>query len=263
MIAGWTTEELIHEAIVAQRRAMILMPDTELIDRPDWFQVLTPSLPDGVLNEIGFCALDDGEADEAIDKALARYRDLGLRFRWKVVPGSRPADLSQRLERRGLHRSELRCMARTTDPAGLGEEPSGVTVEEIDEAGVEVFSRVMAEGWNMDQGRLVRLNRTLITHPKRHQRFFLARADGEPAATGGLVLLDRSAYLIGGLVLRPFRGRGLYRALVAHRLELARDLGLNVVTTQSIASTSGPILERLGFETFCSFDSFTSHPRRT
>ncbi len=41
-----------------------------------------------------------------VNACVSVYRGLGLRFRWTVGPDSRPADLAERLERRGLRRNE-------------------------------------------------------------------------------------------------------------------------------------------------------------
>jgi GNAT superfamily N-acetyltransferase len=48
-------------------------------------------------------------------------------------------------------------------------------------------------------------------------------------------------------VLEPYRGRGVYRALVAARLTYAAGHGATMALTQGRPSTSSPILQRLGF----------------
>jgi hypothetical protein len=56
-------------------------------------------------------------------------------------------------------------------------------------------------------------------------------------------------YLVGGNVLEPYRGRGIYRALIDVRLRDIAARGFTLATTQAREATSAPILERLGFET--------------
>ena len=77
----------------------------------------------------------------------------------------------------------------------------------------------------------------------------MARVDGAIVGTAGFVVKPQSAYLVGGNVLPRYRGRGLYRALVDHRIERIRAMGIRLATTQARESTSAPILEALGFET--------------
>ncbi|WP_309892208.1 GNAT family N-acetyltransferase [Archangium sp.] len=249
--------ERFREVIEAPRRAFLPLPDTQVIERPGWLQLITPSLRQGGLNEVAFSVLDEQEADAVIDETLAVYRRLGLRFRWTVGPDSRPADLAERLARRGLRRSEVHGMIRELSAAPP--DPEGdVTVEEVDEHTVGEFSRTMAEGWEVDPAPIEAFNRLVLAHADRRHRLFLARYRGAPAGTAGSVVFERSIYLLGGVVLPAFRKRGLYRALVTARLRFAAERRIPFATSHARASTSAPLLERLGFETFCRFPVFSN-----
>lgn len=250
MVATLTDDEIFEEVIVAPRRAFPVLPDMRVIERPGWLQIVTPSIKTGGLNEVIYSALPDDEADAIIDATIAQYRDLGLKFRWNAGPSSAPADLGARLSRRGLVESWGRGMARPIDDS-ITVDPA-ITVAAVDATNVDVFSRVMAEGWDGDLAAIAALNAALVA-PERGQRMFIASCDGEPAATASYVALPRSAYLIGGVVLPRFRGRGLYRALVRARLVDARARGLVLATSHAREATSAPILERLGFTTVCRF----------
>jgi GNAT superfamily N-acetyltransferase len=54
------------------------------------------------------------------------------------------------------------------------------------------------------------------------------------------------ATLWGGSTLPAWRGRGIYRALVAHRARLAAECGCRYLEVDA-SDDSRPILERLGF----------------
>lgn len=236
--------DLLEEVIVAPRRAFPRLPDLQVIERPGWLQIVTPSITTGGLNEVIYSRLDELEADRAIDDAIAMYRDRGLKFRWNAGPGSGPADLGERLARRGLTLSMGRGMARSTDSSGTPED-----VRLVDESTLESFTQVMAAGWGSDPSALLALHRHALVDGR--QFMFLAYDRGVPAATASYVACERSAYLIGGVVLPAHRGRGLYRDLVHARLAHARARGLMLATSHARESTSAPILERLGFETVC------------
>jgi GNAT superfamily N-acetyltransferase len=76
----------------------------------------------------------------------------------------------------------------------------------------------------------------------------LATVDGEPAGSAGMsVFLPAGAILQGGSVLPKFRGRGIYRALVAARQNIARRAGVDGLTVWG-GDMSGPILSGLGFQ---------------
>lgn len=265
MLPGWTEEALIEEVTVAPRRAFLPLPDTQVIERPGWLQLITPSLRQGGLNEVVHAVLSEAEADAVIDETLQDYARRGLRLRWTVGPGSAPADLAERLERRGLRRIEIRGLACLTAPLPAAARPApdagAVTVEEVDERSLGDFTAVMAAGWGMDPATLDPLNRVVLRDPARRSRLLLARCDGAPAAVASMVLLPRSAYFIGGVTLPAFRGRGLYRALCAERLRLAAAQGRALATTHAMADSSAPILARLGFVEVCRFPSLVSAPR--
>ena len=235
------------------RRAFVPFEEMRIIERPDWMQLVTPSFRRGGLNQIAFAALDAGEADRVIEETIAEYRQLGIQFRWLVVPGSKPDDLAQRLERHGLRKSAARAMyARTLVRVSATRE-----VEEVNEESLRDFTRVTASGWGQDEEPLERYHRAVLNHPERRQRLFLARVGNEPAAVGAYMAFERSAYLLGAVVLPDYRGRGLYRALIEARLRHAALRGLTLATTHAREETSAPMLEHIGFSTVCRFSVFS------
>src|SRR2546428_475664 len=208
-IPGWTDEEILHETLVEPRRALVLLPGAQVVEREGWWQLVTASLRQGGMNEVGFCSVGEGEADRVIDETIARYRALGIRFRWNVVPGSRPADLGARLAARGLAEKRVRAMAIVTRAS-----PRDPRVEEVTAANVDDFTRVMAEGWEMDPGPFDLLHRMMLADPGRRHRPFLGRVSSRPVGAASYALLPRSAYLMGAVVLPELRKQGIFRAIV-------------------------------------------------
>jgi GNAT superfamily N-acetyltransferase len=245
-----TDDERLHEVLIASRHAFVPMPDTRVIERPGWMQLVTPSLPEGGLNEVCLAVLSPAAADAAVDDTIAGYRGLGLRFRWSVGPDSAPHDLATRLAARGLVPEVLWGMARPLD----GREPvlpPGLDIEPVDEHNLHDFTTVMARGWDTDPAPLLALHRQILTIARARVPMQLARRNGEPAGAAAMTLLPRSAYLMGAVVLPEHRGRGLYRALVSQRLREAARHGRTLATSQARARTSHPILGRLGFREVC------------
>ncbi|HEY1177515.1 MAG TPA: GNAT family N-acetyltransferase [Phytomonospora sp.] len=78
----------------------------------------------------------------------------------------------------------------------------------------------------------------------------VAYLDGNPVGVSGLEIADGVARLSGGGVLEGHRGRGVYRALLATRLDYAAEQGATMVLTQADVTTSSPILRRLGFAAY-------------
>jgi GNAT superfamily N-acetyltransferase len=81
-----------------------------------------------------------------------------------------------------------------------------------------------------------------------NRRFLLATIEGEPAGSSNVALFPPAAATVNGGAVRPkFRGRGIYRAMVAERLKIAREAGVDGLCVWG-GDMSRPILAKLGFE---------------
>jgi GNAT superfamily N-acetyltransferase len=251
----WSRAELLHELLIVPRQAFLHWSGTEVIERPGWLQLLTPSFRQGGLNRIVYAQLDEREADAVIDAAIARYRELGLRFSWTVTPDCRPLDLGQRLEQRGLVRADLLGMVHELDELPEREDPD-VRVELVGAAQLSEYMAVMAAGWGIDPGPFEQFGRVQIEDPLARYALFLARWRGQPVAAASCIAFERSLFLQGGVVLPEFRQRGIYRALTVARLRHAAARGIGLVTVHAQRSSSAPLLERLGFRSLVELASF-------
>jgi hypothetical protein len=258
MLPAMSRDEILAEIIERPREAFVPLPDLQNIVRPGWRQLLTPSLKRGGLNEVSFAQLEEADTERVIDETFAQYRHHGCKFVWRVGPDSSP-HLAARLAARGLPHTRSDGMARSTEMDGASD--PRITIERVDASNVDTYTRTMAAGWDMDPGPLAPVNEVVarLPAPARHN-LFLARYDGEPAATASVAIFDRSIYLIGGVTLEALRGRGLYKALVAARLAFARERGVPLATSHARSDTSAPILARLGFETLCHYDNYSFTP---
>jgi GNAT superfamily N-acetyltransferase len=74
-------------------------------------------------------------------------------------------------------------------------------------------------------------------------------AAGQVVAAGWVEFHPGSLFagLWGGATLQQWRGRGIYRALVARRAQLAAARGVRYLQVDA-SSDSAPILRRLGFQ---------------
>ncbi len=247
-------EALEDEVMDRPLDALVGASDSRIIDRPDWHQVVTPSFTSGGLNGVGRCRVGVEHLEGTIDTAVNDYTQLGLRWRWTVGPRSTPG-LEDALRRRGLAEHSITGLWRAVDLPPRSS--TTVVAAQVTNPGeLDAFTAVMAEGWSTPAAPLAAYNQLLMASSSR-QRLFLARVDGVPAGSAGLAIVERSVYLIGAVVLPHFRGRGVYRALLDARIELARHLGKTLVTCQAKPETSAPILLALGFQSIGSFPVFT------
>lgn len=185
----------------------------------------------------------------AIQRQIEFVRRTGLELEWKVYEHDRPADLATRLAAAGFVPDPAEVLVAydlatpLVAPALDRVEVRRVTSpQELDDA-VEVGARAFGEPPEEIRERLAgRLEDPTMA-------LLVAYADGAPVASGRLELPPKRPFasLWGGGTVPEARRRGVYRALVAARANLAADLGYRFVTVDARDSTSRPILERMGF----------------
>jgi len=247
---SWTAEAK-HDAVLrAVLGAHLPRPGLTVIERPGWYQVITPSSVTAMNNEVILSAIPSDEVERVIDETIAGYRAHGAAFKWCVGPWSAPDDLGERLSRRGFRSWAVRGMA--CEPAAIAiAVPADVTTELVTEASLVPHVAAVVRGWAHPASDVDFL---LGAHRERlrsgESALFNAWCRGELVGTAGFLRKpDGSAYMAGAQVFDAHRGRGVYRALLEARLARLRELGISLATTHAREQTSAPILERLGFET--------------
>jgi GNAT superfamily N-acetyltransferase len=203
---------------------------------------------------------------EGLDAVIAEVRGILRAHRyvacgWYVGPSCQPVELVDMLRERGFTPAnqppfEPRFTAMTltreppAGPLGAGVEArlvrdrdeyaramrAGLTAAGESEEATADFVAGGVAGWDHESG-IARM-----TH--------IAFADGEVAGLGMLTYGPSAFLLGGGAVLPAFRGRGVYRALVASRWRTAVASGKPALTVHA-GAMSRPILERCGFEKVC------------
>ena len=171
-----------------------------------------------------------GEGD--VEPLVARMREVDGHVEWKYYSHDLPPDLPERLVAAGLVPEDEETVV-VAEAASIPPPPPDVDLREEP----EVFTELAKEVFGRDHGGLPKTAVAVVAY-----------VDGQPVS-GGRVDLDPEvefAGLFGGVTLPEFRGRGLYRATVARRAELARAAGYRWLYVDALP-TSRPILERNGF----------------
>ncbi|MER7837537.1 GNAT family N-acetyltransferase [Streptomyces sp. NPDC096040] len=203
-------------------------------------------------NGVVWSDLDGATADRAIAEQIDRFRGLGRDFEWKLYGHDLPPDLGARLVEAGL-RPEPEETLMIAEGAGLTVDaglPDGVrVVTATDAVGVDLVVDVHEKAFGTDGSRLRhRLLARLAEQPDTVVAV-VALAGDEPVSAARMELVPgtRFAGLWGGGTVEGWRGRGVYRALVAHRARAAATHGYRYLQVDASAM-SRPILERLGFQ---------------
>ncbi|WP_117209306.1 GNAT family N-acetyltransferase [Allorhizocola rhizosphaerae] len=199
----------------------------------------------------GFVGYRDVSGVEDLDALIVRERDFfaarGERVEWKYHSHDLPADLPDRLRANGFvpEAEETVLIGEaalmTTIPAG------SVPVRETsDPADFARIGSMKAEVYGRDMSWVPQM---LEQEHQTGLRVFVAELEGRIASAAWLRFVQGTEFagLWGGATLKEYRGRGIYKALVAHRARLAVAHGYKYLYVDA-SDDSSPILQRLGFQ---------------
>ncbi|UQX05162.1 GNAT family N-acetyltransferase [Streptomyces sp. RerS4] len=208
-------------------------------------------------NGVLWSDLDEETADAEIAAQVAyfgarRGEEGGAEFEWKLYSHDRPADLGDRLRAAGFEPEppETLMVARTSDLAALPvEPPEGITLRVVrDEAGVDLMMDVHHRAFGTERPRIRQQMLSLLRDEPETIEAVVAMAGEVPVSAARMEMRPGSPFagLWGGGTAPQWRGRGIYRLLVAHRARVAAERGIPYLQVDA-SDDSRPILERLGF----------------
>jgi GNAT superfamily N-acetyltransferase len=234
-------------------------PGIEVMVTPRYQITVQADFPVAGPNSVSWIRCRPDEVDEVVREARAAFAARHLPFMWTLDPGTEPADLAQRLARHGIHPDphgeESTVMVLPADAPVAMPKLDGLEIHDAlaDDAKFLAATNAAAEAfgappfWQDAEGLARQRRRRVNLVAGGNHRLLLATFQGEPAGAGSLTLFPPAGALINGGSVRPkFRGRGIYRALVAARLEIARREGAAGLVVWA-GAMSGPILARVGF----------------
>jgi GNAT superfamily N-acetyltransferase len=194
--------------------------------------------------------------DELIGASLAHFRD-GTQVssaEWKTRGHDAPEDLRGRLTAHGFVAGDVETVmvGPAVELAGEVAIPADVTIRRV-ELGPNLLddvsraSSMQARVFGGTAGRDAQRVAEQVAADPAHLQLWVAESGGEVVAAGTLDVVQGTEFagLWGGAVQESWRGRGIYRALVAARARAALDLGVRYMHSDCTAM-SRPILERSG-----------------
>ncbi|MDX6236012.1 MAG: hypothetical protein QOG10_827 [Kribbellaceae bacterium] len=204
---------------------------------------------------VSYRSLDGLDGDQ-LDALIARQRDFfaakNQPVEWKTRGHDLPADLTDRLVAAGFQPEERETVviaesAAIVDKLRGRQVVEGVSIRRTTErADFERIAAMESTVWDMDWSwltdDLARRQATGLTD------VFVADADGEVVSAAWAVYKKGTDFtgLWGGSTLAEWRGKGIYKALVAVRAARAVELGYRYLQVDA-SDDSSPILQRLGF----------------
>ena len=209
--------------------------------------------------------LEGGELDELIARQVRVFAERGERFEWKLHAHDLPQDIAERLLAAGFVPEEVETVVIAPVSAVASEPrlPDGVQLREVSaRADLDRIAAMEEAIWGDDRAWLADSLEAEHAVDPSALTIVIAEA-GKDAVCAAWVRFAQGtdfATLWGGGTLPEWRGRGIYRAIVAHRANLAAQRGFGYLQVDA-SDDSRPILERLGFVAVTTATPFIWSPR--
>ena len=202
--------------------------------------------------------LEGAALDDAIARTVAHFRDDTdvSSFEWKSRGHDLPADLGERLVAHGLVAEPVETVmigeaALLAVDVPLDDTPAGPVVVRRIEPGadaVDDLTRMLAAQESVfGGGRGPSIASSMRELERGSSEFWIAEVGDRVVCGGRLTPVEGTEFagIWGGSTLPEFRGRGIYRALVAARARSAIERGVRLIHSDC-SDMSRPILERAG-----------------
>ena len=195
------------------------------------------------------------DVEARLDSLIGQVADNAGRCLWIVGPTVQPADLQDRLLRRGFTvYIDCEGLVLADLSVNIVRNPE-VVIEPLSWETAPQYADRCSDASDPTWHRyLLESAHRYLASPVHHVQIFVALIGGEVAGYGVLRIEPTGiAYLANAMTVRQFRGHGVYSSLTAHRLQIARSEGCRTAFCAAQTATSAPILQRRGFASVCRF----------
>ena len=197
--------------------------------------------------------LEGADLDDLIARQVRVFAERGERFEWKLHGHDQPPDLPRRLRAAGFvpEDEETVVIAPVARLAREVRLPEHVSLREVTErSDFERIAAVQPDIWQEEEEPSW-LPDSLEAEKRADPGYLtvvVAEAGGAVVCAAWVRFEQGTdfATLWGGGTVPAWRGRGIYRATVTYRAQLAAERGFRFIEVDA-SSDSRPILERLGF----------------
>ena len=204
------------------------------------------------MNWISYSWLEGADADAIIAGEVAVFRPLGQPFSWNVLGHDKPAGLVERLAGHGFVLDEppgdLMALEIDEAPPDLLRPTAGVDLRPITQPeGLADVIRIEEQVWGGNFGWMTQRMGGHLAVPD-YLSIYVAYVDQQPACAGWVYFDPGSQFanLFGGSTVERYRGRGLYTAVLAARLQEARRRSRRFLSIDA-SPMSKPIVAKHGF----------------
>jgi GNAT superfamily N-acetyltransferase len=259
---GWTKEKIRSaiEAIHWDHELELIPKDIEFINNDEMIVIKNPNSNSVYANKVVMFDVTEN-VDKRIEDIFSFYHNLP--FSWWVGSNTHPQNLNERLKLKGFKLIDTYIgLALSLDdwerknidiPYDI---KHAETIEDIRE-----HVTVGSEIWGYSDATvksLINQRFTYVQMPSKRGGFIVVKDDKKGIAHSNWRYSHNGEilYLNGSGVLPSYRKRGVYQALISKRLNEAKEAGCKWVTVQARKGTSEPILRKLGFKKYETYEQY-------
>jgi len=215
------------------------------------------------VNFVLYSHLQPETADITIQAQIDELKAFEGPFEWKTYQHDRPTDLGDRLKNHGFipdTPAPVLCLDLDELPASLTMPPSADIRRLVDAAELSQVVAIHERVWGGDFSWIPERFSRELRQPG-FLEIYLAYVEGKAVSVGWTHFQEWSGFasLWGGSTVPAFRGRGLYTAILAQRVQAAQARGRRYVTVEAEAA-SHRILVRHGFDELTKTTTFAWEP---
>jgi GNAT superfamily N-acetyltransferase len=213
---------------------------------------------------------DVGVTGAALDRLIARQRDFfaarGQAVEWKVRAHDLPTELPERLVAAGFvaQQPSAVLLGEAREVAADPVLPDGVVLRQAHEAGdLRRVAGQQTEAWGFDCAWVATDLAARLSADPGLITILAAETGGRFVCTAWSIYHPGTGFvaLLGGTTLPEWRGRGLYRAMLAARGREADARGYRLLHVDA-SPFSAPILRRCGFHEITTSRHYEWTPQR-
>lgn len=207
-----------------------------------------------------YSKLSAEDVDMAIKAQVSHARLQGADLEWKYFDYDTPDDLKAHLIANDFapEDEEAVMLLPIADAPEKLKAPVNHDIRRVtDVEQLKDADRVVYEVWKDDrffdgvQAQVSQYVLPMWEADPESTAVYVAYVDNQPVSYGRVDFARNNPFasIWGGSTLPEFRGRGIYTALIASRLQEAQKRGYHYLTVDANPHTSMPILQKLGFVT--------------
>ena len=186
----------------------------------------TPGLDSPMLNRAIGLGIAQHPTDADLDEIDSFYRDAGVHYYVSLAPGVQRS-VGDLLRERGFA-DAYAWMKFSRGVEAVSTRETALDVEPTQDG--STFFRIVSAAFNLPPDSQWKWD-GVAGRPSWH--LFLAFDAGEPVAAGALFVHDGGGWIGAAGTLGEHRGKGAQGALLAARIERARELGLHDLVTET------------------------------